>query len=457
MDGALIREKTLQKERLTDSQAQQIAVNKVRGPVNTGKVTITKKEKVAVNPKLLGLSNDEKTYPAVIVVTNQNTKGIDDPRRTIVSLTDGSVLSTIELADYAMDRQVYDCQQNQSGQCPLVRQEGSADSGVADADSAYGFTGEAYQFYSSKLQRDSYDNQGSPIKTFVNLPDTINGQKLCPNARWLQKDTGVENQLQVCPGWVTRDIVSHELTHGVVEYTAHLDFLNQSGALNEAIADTFATGVDDNWTIGEGLSIGAIRHIDDPSQNRSPSSSGGTVANPMPDHLFSSRYYCGTQDRGGVHLNMSIPTKAYYLMVVGGDYNGCTMSSIGKDKALLVWYQALTKYLGVTSNFRDAYDGLVQGCADLYGSTSNECLQVTKSLQAVEMDQQPLGDQTSPKCNNISAAPATCIGAVNPTAGPTAVPTGGSCSFMEGDANHDGSVDVIDFATWKRIYRSLPR
>jgi hypothetical protein len=36
-------------------------------------------------------------------------------------------------------------------------------------------------------------------------------------------------------------------------------------------------------------------------------------------------------------------------------------------------------------------------------------------------------------------------------------PTGPSCSALQGDANHDGSVDVIDFATWKRIYKKIVR
>ncbi|MBI1863013.1 M4 family metallopeptidase [Candidatus Microgenomates bacterium] len=464
MTGSLVQDTTLQGEHVDEARAQAIAITKVRGP-RGGRVVVSKKEKVAVNPRLMGISDDQKTYPVLIVTTNQMVGGLDDPRRTMVSLTDGAVLSSIELADYALDRRVYDCAQDPSGSCSLKRVEGSPASGVADADSMFGFLGDIYTFYSGKMQRDSYDNHGGQVKAFVNLPAEINGEKLCPNARWLHKDTTTENQLQVCPGWVTKDVVAHEMTHGVVEYTANLDFLNQSGALNEAIADTFASGVDDDWQIGEDLPIGAIRYIDDPSKNKSPTSTGGTTANPMPDRLFATQYYCGTSDRGGVHKNMSVPTKGFYLAVVGGTFNGCTMTGIGKDKALLIWYQALTKYLNVNSNFRDAYNAINQGCSDLYGATSTECVNVMKSLQAVELDQQPLSDQAAPKCNNIAAAPATCIAqVVSPTATsipPTNVPpsntpevsvTGWSCSGLQGDANHDGKISLADYSVWRTAF-----
>jgi len=43
----------------------------------------------------------------------------------------------------------------------------------------------------------------------------------------------------VCSGMVTDDIMAHELTHGVTEYTANLVYQNQAGQLNEAISDIF--------------------------------------------------------------------------------------------------------------------------------------------------------------------------------------------------------------------------
>lgn len=460
-DGALVQDKPLETEKITEDQAQIIALNKVRS-LSNARATIEDREKVAVNPEFLGISDDDKTYPAVVVTTNQVSGQLATPRRTIVSLTDGAVIQSIEMVDYAMNRMVYNCNENPTGQCSLRRPEGSAPSGEAEPDSMYTFLGEIYNFYKVKTNRDSYDGAGASMRAFVNLPAEINGEKLCPNARWIRGNGPADNQLQTCPGWNTRDIDAHEFTHGVVEYTANLDFMDQSGALNEAIADVFAMGIDaDDWQMGEDLSIGAIRHINDPSQNRTPNSTGGTMANPMPDRLFSSRYYCGENDRGGVHINMTVPTKAFYLMAAGGTFNGCTMTGVGKDKALLIWYQALTKYLGQTSNFRNLYDGMVQGCAELYGATSNECTQIKKSMQAVELDQQPLGQQKSPRCSNVAAATPTCVGATSPPttapsnppqASPTPGLTGIACTTVEGDGTGDGKVNLTDYAIWKKVF-----
>ena len=464
--GALVQDESLEQTRLTEMQAQTIAVNEIKKD-STVPVEISSVEKVALNQQLLGMSEDTKTYPALVVTTNQMVGGLEDPKRTIVSMTDGSIIQSIELADYAVSRQVYNCNENPSGSCSLARTEGSAASGVAEVDNMYTYIGESYAFYKAKMNRDSYDNRGSTTKAFVNLPATINGEKICPNARWIHAGESSENQLQVCPGWGPKDVVAHEFTHGVVEYTANFDFENQAGALNEATADIFATGIDDDWSIGEDLSIGAIRFIDDPSKNRSPNSAGGTNANPMPDRLFATQYYCGDGDRGGVHRNMSVPTKAFYLMVVGGTFNGCTMNGIGKDKALLIWYQAITKYMSTTSNFREMYNAANQGCTDLYGATSTECTQVKKSMQAVEMDQQPLSSQMGPKCSGITAQTPTCVGATEPTVTPVPptntpavatntpvppTPTGGTCSQVQGDANHDGRVNLTDFAVWRSAF-----
>ena len=37
------------------------------------------------------------------------------------------------------------------------------------------------------------------------------------------------------------DIVAHELTHGVTDYTSNLIYQNESGALNEAFSDMMGT------------------------------------------------------------------------------------------------------------------------------------------------------------------------------------------------------------------------
>ncbi len=40
------------------------------------------------------------------------------------------------------------------------------------------------------------------------------------------------------------DVVAHELTHGVTQETANLEYKDQSGALNESFSDVFGYFVD---------------------------------------------------------------------------------------------------------------------------------------------------------------------------------------------------------------------
>jgi prepilin-type processing-associated H-X9-DG protein len=56
------------------------------------------------------------------------------------------------------------------------------------------------------------------------------------------------------------DLTGHELTHGVVQYTAGLIYQSQSGALNEAYADILGNLVENKndagaWLLGEDIML----------------------------------------------------------------------------------------------------------------------------------------------------------------------------------------------------------
>jgi Zn-dependent metalloprotease len=72
------------------------------------------------------------------------------------------------------------------------------------------------------------------------------------------------------------DVIGHELTRGVTEFTAGLECHNQSGALNESISDTFGslvkqwsltqTADEADWLIGSevftpGIGADALRAV----------------------------------------------------------------------------------------------------------------------------------------------------------------------------------------------------
>jgi Zn-dependent metalloprotease len=111
------------------------------------------------------------------------------------------------------------------------------------------------------------------------------------------------------------DVAGHEMSHGVVQATANLEYQGQSGALNESFADVFGVMIDRNdWTLGEEVvntqyfPSGALRSMSDPNQG------GSSLNDPGYQPAHMNDLYTGSQDNGGVHINSGIPNHAFYLL-----------------------------------------------------------------------------------------------------------------------------------------------
>jgi len=200
---------------------------------------------------------------------------------------------------------------------------------------------------------------------------------------------------------VAKDIITHEVTHGVND---KLIPIYQSGALAESLSDIMAAGLDGNWTMGEGSLLGIIRYMDDPTKS----------SRPQPDRLFSELYLCSdeaedTNDYGYIHTNMGVINKMFYLMVEGGNFNNCSVGGIGRDKALKIIYRYMTVYMTPTENFRNTYNSVLQSCSDLYQANSQTCVDVTKALRSVEIDQQPADSQKGAKCLGLARQTPNCV------------------------------------------------
>jgi thermolysin len=187
---------------------------------------------------------------------------------------------------------------------------------------------------------------------------------------------------------VSVDVVGHEFTHGVTQYTANLTYANQSGALNEAISDIFGAMIEryakgssaNNWKIGEEIYTpatagDALRHMDNPHL----ASNKGYTADDDPDH-YSERY-TGTGDNGGVHINSGIANKAFYLLSNGGTHHlgGGAMTGIGSDKAARIWYRALTTYMTSGTTFAGARTATINASNAIYGAGSVESTAVANA------------------------------------------------------------------------------
>jgi len=115
----------------------------------------------------------------------------------------------------------------------VVRTEGDPPSGDTEADAAYDWAGDTYDYLFRAFNRDGLDDFGGIMDATVHLDSSS-----CPNA------FGSAGGTYYCDGVVTDDIVAHEFGHGLTENTAGLFYQNQAGQLNEAFSDVLGEIVD---------------------------------------------------------------------------------------------------------------------------------------------------------------------------------------------------------------------
>lgn len=232
------------------------------------------------------------------------------------------------------------------------------------AVSAHFNAGICYEYFRKAFGRNSLDNKGGSIISVINIAD--DDGKGMDNAYWNGEFMGYGNGRDAFkPLAGALDVGGHEMTHGVVEATAKLEYQNQSGALNESFADIFGAMIDrDDWTMGEDIikagafPSGALRSLSNPNQG------GKNDPGYQPKTMSQYANLPNTEDgdNGGVHVNSGIPNYAFFLFA--------SNANVGKDKAEQVYYRALTKYLTRTSKFVDARLAVVRAAADINGDTS---------------------------------------------------------------------------------------
>ena len=188
------------------------------------------------------------------------------------------------------------------------------------------------------------------------------------------------------------DIVAHEITHGVTDYTSDLIYRNESGALNESFSDIMGTAVEFFFQSSGGgmLQADYLCGEDVVRASISPLNGIRSLANPTayghPDH-YSLRFL-GSSDNGGVHINSSISNHAYYLAIEGGTHrlSGVTVTGVGRanrEQMERVFYRAFTQMLTSNATFSMARAATIQAAIDLYGAGSGAERAVTQAWTAV--------------------------------------------------------------------------
>jgi len=244
-------------------------------------------------------------------------------------------------------RLVYDDQNQWNYDVKLVRGEG--DPAVADqaADRAYDSLGKIRDFYKQKLGRNSIDNAGLNLKANVNFGVQFDNAFWDPSALRMVFGNGSGVVFKDLTNDI--DVPGHELTHGVTQFTAGLNYTNdQSGALNESFSDMMGSAIDawsnnrdageHNWLIGEDIMADsldgeALRNMAEPGTAYDNAIMG---VDPQPRDM--SGYF-----NADPHLMSGIPNRWFYLICI----------EIGLEAGALIMYQTLQN-LWPTANFRDA-------------------------------------------------------------------------------------------------------
>jgi thermolysin len=270
------------------------------------------------------------------------------------------------------------------------------DGAVGDA---HIYTGYVYDYYFKRHGRRGLDNANIPIRSVTHMLRREDWQlysldivfTFLINAAYLGDGVmiygdGLPNNVTVSgQRWNYLagglDVVAHELTHGVTDYSSALIYQNESGALNESFSDMMGTAVEfyfqptrADYLMGEDVvTPGGIRSMQNP------------MAYGDPDH-YSVRY-TGSEDGGGVHINSGIPSNAFYLAIEGGTHRlGGTVQGVGganREQIEKVFYRAFTSFLAPSANFSQARAATIQAAQELYGVGGAVERAVTQAWNAV--------------------------------------------------------------------------
>ncbi|MEV7085973.1 M4 family metallopeptidase [Streptomyces sp. NPDC093085] len=287
----------------------------------------------------------------------------------------------------------YDLNQGTSGTGTLFTNSSDTWAGgrlTAGVDVHYG-AATTWDFYKNVLGRNGIKNNGVASYSRAHYGNSY------VNAFWSDScfcmtygdGSGNSNPL------TSLDVAAHEMTHGVTSATANLNYSGESGGLNEATSDIFAAAVEfyaanpsvpGNYLVGEQININGngtpLRYMDKPSKDGA-----------------SKDYWSSSLGSVDVHYSSGPANHFFYLLAEGSGaktingvsynsptYNGATLAGIGRDKAIKIWYKALTTYMTSTTNYARARTATLSAAGDLYGTSSTEYQAVAATWSAINVN-----------------------------------------------------------------------
>ncbi len=249
---------------------------------------------------------------------------------------------------------------------------------IAALDAHYGVS-QTYAYYKANFNRNSYDNAGTALYSYVNDPTYTDNAFWDGSAMNFNKRSNSTQN----PGGVTGiDVTGHELSHGVTQAESGLNYSKEPGAMNESFSDIMGKSVqfwskptDVNWLMSNDMNW-IIRSMSNPNSQGQPDTYKGTY------------WTTSSADNYGVHTNSGVGNFMFYLLVTGGSGtndkgSAYSVTGIGLSEADQILYRSNTTYLVPTSQYADWRTACINAATDLYGAGSNEVIQVQNAWYAV--------------------------------------------------------------------------
>ncbi len=299
--------------------------------------------------------------------------------------------ATFRVAVGGKDRVIYDARNGSNLPGTVVRKESEGPTTDIAVNEAYDGSGVTYDLYSNEYQRNSIDGNG------MRLDSTVHYRQGYDNAFWdgeqmvygdgdenMPADERLFNRFTIAI-----DIIGHELTHGVTQFEAKLQYFQQPGALNESMSDVFGSLVkqyqlqqlasEADWIIGGGLLTENVNGVGIRSMKAPGTAYDDPVLgkDPQPGHM--SDYVNTLSDNGGVHINSGIPNRAFYITAV-------ELGGFAWERAGRIWYVTLKDKLTANSRFQDCANLTYQTAGELFGAGSLEQQAVKKGWAEVGLN-----------------------------------------------------------------------
>jgi len=237
-----------------------------------------------------------------------------------------------------------------------------------------------FDFYEEVFHRNSLDGFGCAIYSYVN------DHAIKDNAIWANRQLRVGINSQTGRTVVSLDIVGHELTHGVIATTCRLAAEGEPGAINESICDImgkslefWVRGKSDEWVIGSEAGL-HFRDMADPRRFKHPV-----------NYNDSTYWYNGIETKVAAHVNSTVGSHMFYLLVHGGTSQWAghiyDVKAISLAEADQIIYFSFVKYLFPRSTYKDWRAACLASASDLFGKNSQQYRSTAVAWSAVGIEE----------------------------------------------------------------------